>query len=420
MDIAVDIPDKLAPIAQKQADFKCVWGGRGSGKSWSIVQILLVLGVARPLRILGVREFQTSIKESSHQLFTRMIERLGLQDHYDIRKTEIHGKNGTYICYVGLHDQTAESIKGYEDFDIFWIDEARTITRYSWQLLCPTMRKEGGEIWATLNPEDEDDPVYADLVVNTPDNCITIECNWWDNPWFPERLRRQKDADYRANPEDAAWIWEGKTRNISDAQILKGKIQVVDNIDTSTMDGPYYGLDFGFATDPTALIEVWVKDDSIYIAREVYGNQTETDDLPALLDQIPGIRQHIIRADSSRPETISYLRRQGFRVMAADKWSGSVNDGIAFLRRQYRIYIHHSCRNIIKEGKYWRYKVKPQTKEVTNVPASGDDHGWDAVRYSLDVMIRNIIAKTPKPKNETDPMTLAARAYGSNNNWMGG
>lgn len=420
MDIEIDLPEKLYELVACKSDIKCIEGGRGSAKSTSIARIIIARCIAGPIRVLCVREFQASIKESVHQLMKAQIRALGVEHLFDVKANEIRGKNGSYICYVGLHDTTAASIKSYEDFDIFWLEEAQTTTLYSWQILVPTIRKEGSELWVSLNPEEEDDPVYNSLVLNTPPNCKTIKLNWYDNKWFPERLRVQMEQDYKTDIDNARWIWEGCTRKISDAQVLKGKIEVRPFEPREHWDGPYYGFDFGFATDPSALIQLWLDDDCIYIRREVYGYTIDTDDLPAMVDTIPEARKYLIKCDSSRPETISYLRKQGIRAQAANKWSGSVEDGIAYLRRKYRIVIHPDCRQIEKESRHWKYKVN-KAGQVMPVLQPGNDHGWDAVRYALDALIRNAVSKDPKPKKEVDEMTMMGKMYGGNSNsWMGG
>lgn len=417
--INIDIPAKLQFLVNQPMRYKCLYGGRGSSKSWSVAQAILGLGIAKQLRVLCAREFQASIKESVHQLLSDQIRRLGLQDHYQILATEIRGSNGTQIGYAGLHDSTIDSIKSYEGVDICWVEEAHTMTANSYKILRPTIRKPGSEIWFTLNPQEDDDPVYDHLVLNTPDNCISCLINWYDNPWITPELVAEKDEDYRRNTEDAQWIWEGKTRKVSDAQVLKGKIEVRPFEPTEPWDGPYYGLDFGFAADPSALVECWEHEDCLYIRREVYGQGVDTDDLPALIDSMPGARKYVIKCDSSRPETISYLRKQQLRALAATKGPGSVDDGIAYLRRKYRIVLHPECRQIEKESRHWKYKVN-KAGQVMPQLVSGNDHGWDAVRYALDTLIHNSKAKAPKAKAPIDEMEAAAKVYKSGGNWMGG
>jgi phage terminase large subunit len=413
--IRIDIPDKLAFLASERWRYKCLFGGRGSGKSWTVARSLLGLALASPIRILCAREFQSSIKESVHQLLGDQIRAIGADGMFEVLAHEIRGRNGSYISYAGLHDSTIDSIKSYEGYDICWVEEGHTMSAHSWKILKPTIRKPGSEIWVTMNPENDDDPLYQDLVINPPDNCKSVLVNWYDNPWLTKELLEEKDNDYRSNPEDARWIWGGETRKISDAQVLKGKIQVEPFEPRELWDGPYQGMDFGFATDPTALVRCWVNDDCLYIRNEVYGEGAETDDLPALMDCMDGSREHVTRADCSRPETISYLKRHGFpRVMECRKWPGSVEDGVRFLRSFHRIVIHPDCQKIIREAKLWKFKTN-KAGDVLPQLASGNDHGWDAVRYALEGLIMGHVKRNPAPKPAPEVQFVP---FGGKSSWQ--
>jgi phage terminase large subunit len=203
-----DYPAKLQFLFQP-ARYKVARGGRGSGKSWSFARALLQQGVSQPLRILCTREIQKSIKDSVHKLLSDQIQIMGYGSHYDVLVNEIRGKNGTLFLFSGLADQTVESIKSFEGVDRCWCEEAQVISKRSWDILLPTIRKENSEIWISYNPELETDETHQRFTVNPPDDCISELCNYADNPWFPNVLEKERLQCKERKPDDYDNIWEG-------------------------------------------------------------------------------------------------------------------------------------------------------------------------------------------------------------------
>jgi phage terminase large subunit len=136
-------------------------------------------------------------------------------------------------------------------------------------------------------------------------------------------------------------------------------------------------------------VRCWIGGRTLYVSHEFWGVGVDIDLLPARFDTIPGARDYVTRADSARPETISYLQRHGYsRVEAAHKWAGSVEDGIAFLRQFEEIVIHPRCEHAAQEARLWSYKVDPLTEDVLPDLKAGNEHTWDAVRYALGPLMR--------------------------------
>ena len=152
IEINAGFPKKLQFLFDR-CRYKVAYGGRGSAKSWSFARALLIIGVDEQLRILCAREIQKSIKQSVHKLLSDQIVELGLENEYEVFETEIRGRNGTYISFSGLSDHTVATIKSFEGCDIVWIEEAQTVSKRSWDILVPTIRKDGSEIWVTFNPD---------------------------------------------------------------------------------------------------------------------------------------------------------------------------------------------------------------------------------------------------------------------------
>lgn len=192
--------------------YKVAYGGRGGAKSWGYARALLILAAQKPLRILCTREVQKSIKDSVHQLLSDQIVALGLSACYDILQTEIRGKNGSLFLFAGLSDLTVESIKSFEGIDIVWVEEARAVTKRSWSILIPTIRKDGSEIWVAFNPELDTDETYQRFVINPPPDAVVVKIGYQDNPWFPTVLEKERLYAQLNDPDEYANIWEGSCK----------------------------------------------------------------------------------------------------------------------------------------------------------------------------------------------------------------
>jgi phage terminase large subunit len=386
----IDFPDWASPLF-KPYRYKVLYGGRGSAKSYTIAKTLLTKGLSEPRRILCGREFQNSISESVIQLLAEQIEEHTFYHNYIVLRDRIVGKNGTEFLFKGMR-HNIDSIKSMQGITDVWLEEAQNISQLTWDKLVPTIRTAGSEIYVSYNPENEDDPTHQMFVMNEPPpGSFVRKVNHYDNPWFPDVLREKMSHDYATNPDLAVHIWEGECRSHSDAQIFKGKFKVDEFIPQDHWYGPYYGVDWGFSVDPTAVVEMYIDMETLtlYIRREAYDVGVELDDLPELFDRkVPGMRRNKSRADNSRPETISHIRRKGFDIEAAEKWSGSVEDGIEFIKSFKQVIIHSSCPNTAKEFKNYSYKVDRLTQEVTTIVVDAWNHSIDAIRYGLQPMIK--------------------------------
>lgn len=208
--VTAKFPAKLQFLFQPSR-YKVLVGGRGGAKSWGISRALLLQATQQPLRILCAREIQSSIKDSVHALLSEQISMLGLSDRFQILENEIRGINGTRISFEGLRFN-ARKIKSYEGVDRVWVEEADAVTRSSWDILIPTIRKDGSEIWISFNPELDEDYTYQQFVVAPPASAVVQKINWEDNPWFPEVLRQEKDALKEKDYDAYLHVWEGHTR----------------------------------------------------------------------------------------------------------------------------------------------------------------------------------------------------------------
>ncbi len=224
----VRFPPKLEFLF-KPARYKVAHGGRGGTKSWGFARALLILAAQKPLRILCAREVQKSIKDSVHQLLCDQIGALGLDGVYSTLTTEIRGANGSQFLFTGLSDLTAESIKSFEGVDIVWVEEARAVTKRSWSILIPTIRKDGSEIWISFNAELDTDETYRRFVDNPPPNAVVVKLTYRDNPWFPEVLEDERTYCQQNDPDDYECIWEGNCRPAAVGAIYAKEIAAAQN-----------------------------------------------------------------------------------------------------------------------------------------------------------------------------------------------
>lgn len=378
--------DAFAELFQPHR-YKVYYGGRGSAKSWSIAEALILLADYANIRILCCREFQSSIKESSYQLLKDTAERLNLATRFDFLDAEIrHKTTGARFIFKGLWNNE-QTIKSTEGIDICWVEEAQTVSESSWQTLTPTIRKKGSEIWVTFNPLNEDDPTTKRFIESQPPDAYVRKINFDENPFFPETLRKEMEWDKVNDYEKYLHVWEGFPRTISDAQIFKGRyvVESFDNDLYQKADRLFFGADFGFANDPNTLVRCFILDKRLYIEHEAYGVGIELDEMPQLYDSIPESRKWAIKADSARPETISYLRsRCGFNIAPAKKWQGSIEDGIAYLKSFEKIVIHPRCKHTAEEFRLYSYKIDKTTNEVLPIILDKNNHVIDGIRYALD------------------------------------
>ena len=355
-----------------------------------------------------VRELQNSIQESIHKLLSTQIEAMGLGDYYTVQEKRIFGANGTEFIFAGIRSDPAK-IKSTEGIDICLVEEAESVSESSWKQLINTIRAPGSEIWIVFNPRDKTDATYKRFVLRTPPGCRRVKINWPDNPWFPKRLEEErryalglisesKDDDERVQLQaDYDHVWEGEPQSHSNAAIFRRRVIVEAFDDPAYATRIHFGADWGFAGDPTALVRLWITDhkdengrdyQELWISHEAFGYGVEIDETPQLFDSVPGSRQWPIKADNARPETISYMARQGFQISAAGKWQGSLEDGIAHVKAFHRIHIHARCRHMQEEARLYSYKVDRVTQEVLPIVVDAHNHGWDAVRYGLDGYIQ--------------------------------
>lgn len=380
MELNLTIPEKLLPLMEPHR-WKIIHGGRGGAKSETIGRLLIALAMQECSITLCAREFQASIGDSVHALLSALIVDMGVEAAFKVTEKTIEClSTGSTFIFKGLKIGIDE-IKSTHGIKRCWIEEAERVSKKSLEVLAPTIRAADSEIWVSFNPVDEKSPAYQ-LVTNPPDDALVIQINWDENPFFPDVLNKERLSCLHRTPEDYDHIWGGHPKKLS-AAVIFGKRLSIESFETPEEVRFYHGADWGFANDPTALIRFFIQDECLYIDQEAFGYGIEIDELPQLFDSIATARDWPIKGDNSRPETISYLRRQGFNIDAADKWPGSVDDGIAHMLGFKRIIVHERCKSVAQEFRMYSYKVDKTTGDILPIIVDAWNHGIDAIRYGL-------------------------------------
>ncbi len=381
------------------------YGGRGGSKSWGFARALLLDGAERTLRILCTREIQNSIKDSVHQLLIDQIDALGLEGFYNHTKSEIRGANGTLITFSGLSKLTNTSIKSFEGYDRVWVEEAQTVSRRSWDILIPTIRKEGSEIWATFNPELDSDETYQRFVISPPESAKVVSINWKDNHWFPAVLDEERKEFLRQvrDQEDYNNIWEGQCREVVEGAIW-GKELIRLKKEKRLSNVPYDPLlkvhcvwDLGW-NDQTAILMVQRAASEIRIIDYIedshrtvidYVNSEEgREDLASRSynwgdDWLPhdGYSRNVL----SKKNAYDYLKAAGRapRVKENSVPNESVETGIDAARLLLpRVYIDEAKAGLLF-NRLSRYKrrINQRTNQPMTPEHDENSHGSDGFRY---------------------------------------
>jgi phage terminase large subunit len=413
-----EFPVKLEGLFKKSR-YKVAYGGRGGAKSWGIARALLILGAKSPLRILCAREFMTSMRDSVHKLLCDQIESLGLLAFYDITQASIKGKNGTEFSFVGLKNNIA-NVKSYEGVDICWVEEAQTVSRLSWNVLIPTIRKEGSEIWVSFNPELETDETYQRFVVNPPDDSIQIKINWYDNPWFPDTLKLEKDALKARDEEAYNQVWEGLCRQTVDGAIFAREMQQAEK-DGRICRVPYDAtkpvhavFDLGWS-DSTAIWFLQFVGMETRLIRYIEDSQKTISYYLATMQTYGYVYDKIWLPHDAENKTLAAAGRSIDDIVRAAGYKTQIMPRVPILDSiNAARTIFPNCyfdREHTADGlaclRHYRYEVDPETGQFSRNPLHDHySHGADAFRY-----IALMIKEPPKRKKSAQ----IAMASG----WMG-
>jgi phage terminase large subunit len=386
MKLSLEIPDKLQPLFTEHYVIAVLFGGRSSGKTATIIRLLLVEGIKNKIFVLCCREYQASIEDSVYRELKRSIFDFDLFSHYTVKHDRIVGKNGTEFVFKGIA-RDPFSLKGIPKIDFCFAEEAETFSKESWDILLPTLYKTSTtKLLLAFNPREEQSDTYQRFVVNShalPQPVLKININYTDNPFLNELALQDIEQTKKYDYAKYEHIYLGQPLNISEAVVYKGCFEVVDDCDIPSLAEVKVGLDFGYSPDPLAVLKIFVIDsNTIYIEKEIYENKVLPSQIRNKINKImPEVMNKVIWADSARNDSIAELNQQGMRVKPSIKGKGSIESGIEFLRGK-KILVNKQCSNTIFE--FYNYKLKVD-KNGTILPEAEDkhNHALDALRYSF-------------------------------------
>jgi phage terminase large subunit len=382
-DLTISVPAWARPLLAPSR-YKGAWGGRAGGKSWVFADLVLARSLADPrFSIVCLREVQKSLRESVHRLLVNRIEHHQVGDYFDITDTAITSRRGTgRVHFTGLASHTAETIKSLEGYDCAWVEEAQTMSQKSLDLLRPTIRKPGSELWFSWNPKHATDPI--DMLLrgpSPPGDAVVVKVNFSDNPWFSAEMHDEMVFDRARDTDKYNHVWCGGYQTTSETRVFK-------NWSVQTFEAPpdathRIGVDFGFAEAATVGVRTHIVGRKLYIDWEAWGEKVDIDDTANLLRSIPDAEKWPSIADGSRPETISHLKKHGGfpKMQPAVKGNNSIIEGIEFLKG-YDIIVHPRCVHTIAELTDYAYEINKKTGLMELSDVKNDT--IDALRYACE------------------------------------
>ena len=411
-----EFPAKLECLfVPENSRYRVLYGGRGGSKSWNVARALLVKGAKSPMRFLCAREFQTSIKDSVHKLLTDQIFALGLESFYEITQSSIRGKNGTEFAFVGLKNNIA-NIKSFEGVDCCWVEEAQTVSKLSWNVLIPTIRKDKSEIWITFNPELETDETFQRFVVSPPQNAVVQKINWSDNPWFPETLELERQALKNRDIEAYNTVWEGICRQTLDGAIFAKEMTMVE-IEGRITKVPYDAtkpvhaiFDLGWA-DNTACWLMQFIGQELHFIRYFEDNQKtityylqEMQKFGYLYDTLWLPHDAAAKSLGTGRSIEEIVRAAGFKVQMLDRVpiADSINAARTIFNKCY--FDRENTTDGLNCLRHYQYDVDVETGAFSQKPLHNIySHGADAFRY-VGLMVNE--PRKPKPRRpDYQPIT---------------
>ena len=383
-------PSKLDFLFENHR-YKVAYGGRGSGKSWGFARALLLQAANKPLRVLCAREVQRSIKNSVHQLLSDQIQSLGLGQFYEVLESEIRGLNGSLFVFTGLATNTAESIKSYEGIDRVWCEEAQTISRKSWDILIPTIRKPESEIWVSFNPGLDTDDTYLRYCVNPPENAKVVKLNYMDNPWFSEVLEIERLHSEKTNP-DYENIWLGDCKAAVDGAIYSNEIREaqeagrITTVPYDPMMKVHVVMDLGW-NDSMSVILCQKGISDLRVIGYIEDDHRTLDSYSAQLKNLSYNWGTMFLPHDGQSKDFKHgisaeeiMKKLGWDIRIVPK--ADIESGIKLARMNFhRIYFDKSAQRLVECLKNYRRSINSATNEPGAPLHDEYSHGADAFRY---------------------------------------
>ena len=376
----IQIPSEYARLLDPDWREAAIHGGRGSLKSHTVARILLIRAMSKNGLCGCFREYQNSIADSSHSLLSNLIEEYQLP-YFNITKDSImNTRTGYGFIFKGLRNNI-QSIKSIEGMTEAWVEEAQTISEKSLEVLTPTVRLPGSQIFYTYNRLKDKDPIHERLVIEGRPNTLVLNINYdvaVKYGWFSDVLKAEMESDKANRPEIYRHKWLGEPSNLK-GQIY-GNFRPIESI---PKEAEYLGagLDFGYTNDPTALIDVWRLGEAYYLDEQLYNKGLKNSFIAEQIKKIPHYSNQIVVGDSAEPKSIDEIKDRGINIIPAVKGKDSVNNGIQRLQ-DLEVYYTKRSHNIEEEVLNYQWRVDKEDKSL-NVPIDAYNHALDAARYKI-------------------------------------
>ena len=424
-----DIPEAFAGLLNPYR-YKCFHGGRGSGKSWTFATVLILRAAEKPLRVLCTRETMSSIRESVHQLLSDRIHALGMADQFIIGTAAIRHENGSEFIFAGLRHNVSQ-IRSLEGIDIAWVEEAANISHSSWEILTPTVRKDGSEIWISFNPVLETDATYERFVKRPQPNSLVKYVTYRDNPWFPSELAREAAELRTRDPDAFQHVYLGLCRFTLDGAIYANELRKAQE-ENRICSVPY---------DPSKPVSVyfdlgWSDQTAVWFAQHIAGEvrlidfqQDAQRPFGHYLQVLQGrgyVYDQMWLPEDAKAKSLGtgrsveeIARNAGWRVRIVPKLS--VADGINAVRTLFpnMWFDRDRCADGLQALRHYRYEVDPDTGQFSRNPLHDQaSDGSDALRYVAVAMQgpRRAGYQTPLPP----PKLVHAPGGRSGYGWLRG
>lgn len=374
------IPAEFAKLLDSDWREAAIYGGRGSLKSHTVARVLLIRAMSKRGRAGCFREFQNSIADSSHSLLKELIAHYELPYFKVNNDSIVNTKTGYDFIFRGLHNNV-QSVKSIEGMTEAWVEEAQTITEASLDVLTPTVRLPGSQIFYTYNRLKDKDAIHRRLVIEGRPNTLVINVNYdvaIKYGWMSDVLYNEMVSDRDNRPEIYKHKWLGEPANLK-GQIYKDFKKIAGIPKDAKYTGA--GLDFGYTNDPTALIDVWKWNNAYILDEQLYAKGMRNKEIGQSILALPHYSNQLVVGDSSEPKSIDDIKDEGVTIIGAVKGKDSVNNGIQLLQG-LEVYYTERSHNIEEEVLNYQWRVDKEDKSL-NIPIDAYNHALDAARYKI-------------------------------------
>lgn len=402
LTINAEFPPKLRFLFQPKR-YKIAYGGRGAAKSWGFGRALILLMMQKKLSVLCARELQNSIAESVHKLLSTQIEKMGLGAYFEVLTTEIRCTlTGGEFQFAGIRNNT-NKIKSYEDYDICWVEEADGVTKTSWNILIPTFRKPGSEIWVTFNPKLSSDYTYKHFVKNPIPESFVEFLSWRDNPWFNDEMRAEMELLKSRDYDEYLWVWEGHCKQNLEGAVFAKELRKATEEQRITKV-PYqkqYPVDAIFDLGRADNTSIWFRQRAGFEFHYINFLQNSGYDIDYYIEQMQKMSYTwgtVYLPHDAKAKTI------GTKLSVEEQMKAkfpdvkivrrmSKTDSIAAARAIFPVcyFDEKLCDEGLECLRHYRFEVDPNTKQYSDKPLHDQySHAADAFQYSA------VASKPPK------------------------